>query len=885
MKAASKFAATLAALAVCCLAPMGAFANISEAADKPNLSGITCNGLHPIDFIDRTATYDSTLKDMRAIGPASIRCKFDGGDFDPGTFTYLYAGVEGTEYGPSAAAPRYAGKYLVTVTVQNDYYYDNATAYLTIHRKSLLSSDFELTVPSRAYTGEYQTPTVNQAGSSRPKFIEGDIEYSYRNNRDVGTATVVITGGANGNYDAGPVQRTFTITKKPITINAALCEVGNKPYDGNLDAPVLKVGFSGLADGVALALGSDYTVASSQFSSPDVAATGTVATVTVKLEPDGPRSKNYTLSASSFKATGYIYRATPVAGQFNYDIPESHTAGYATGVPAPTVKAGVPGMTGGGIGSRTVIYYDSTRAGSATVPQAAGEYEVYLRVAEGKNYYAAEFRLGTYTIHAALKPIIAALEPMDASVRLGGAAVPLTVAAESPNGGALSYQWYNGANNAAISGATHSSYTPNIEVEGVYRYYVVVTNTKVIAGAAQTDTALSGIVTYTVFGPPATSIEGAAVAIGGSYIYTGLAIDPGADSVKVTLSGKPLVYRVDYTYTMRNNINAGTATLTVSGRDLYKGSVEKTFAIAKKAIVPESDLVIQRSVVFNGGPQHMPVAFKSGLTGHGTISLTYSGLPSGFVYADVGTYSAKMNVGDGDNFKGLANYNLGTYDIVQKAPEASDFIYAIPQNHVYTGFPFGMGIGTVTAKGGGAGNLTVYYNGVLATPVNAGTYVVTVNVAGGKNYKPAADDNRVYIGDYTIHPEGWTAAQERGRAVPAPGGGAEGAVLAPFTALSPEFTAGPNPAARPLGRVDFFRSGAKIGDAALVAYDASGRAVKKINISDNSAPASAGRRVVGSWDLTGTDGRIVPAGVYLIRGATVNSAGQKERIAALVAVR
>jgi hypothetical protein len=80
----------------------------------------------------------------------------------------------------------------------------------------------------------------------------------------------------------------------------------------------------------------------------------------------------------------------------------------------------------------------------------------------------------------AAEPVIKT-HPQDAVYQAGTAAVPLSVQAESPDGGVLSYQWYSGAENSksaslAVLGATGASYTPPTVETGVVYYYVTVTN-------------------------------------------------------------------------------------------------------------------------------------------------------------------------------------------------------------------------------------------------------------------------------------------------------------------------------------------------------------------------------------------------------------------------
>ena len=75
-----------------------------------------------------------------------------------------------------------------------------------------------------------------------------------------------------------------------------------------------------------------------------------------------------------------------------------------------------------------------------------------------------------------------------------------------------------------------------------------------------------------------------------SYTYTGSKITPdnrnGADEITVTLSGKTLSKGKDYTLKYKNNTKVGTASVTVTGKGKYSGSVTKSFVIkpAKNAI-------------------------------------------------------------------------------------------------------------------------------------------------------------------------------------------------------------------------------------------------------------------------------------------------------------
>ena len=65
-----------------------------------------------------------------------------------------------------------------------------------------------------------------------------------------------------------------------------------------------------------------------------------------------------------------------------------------------------------------------------------------------------------------------------------------------------------------------------------------------------------------------------------SYNYTGGSIKP---EPTVTCSGKKLTKGTDYTVSYSNNINVGTATITITGRVNYTGRKVKTFKIVKSS--------------------------------------------------------------------------------------------------------------------------------------------------------------------------------------------------------------------------------------------------------------------------------------------------------------
>ncbi|MCR4712215.1 MAG: cell wall-binding repeat-containing protein [Clostridia bacterium] len=90
-------------------------------------------------------------------------------------------------------------------------------------------------------------------------------------------------------------------------------------------------------------------------------------------------------------------------------------------------------------------------------------------------------------------------------------------------------------------------------------------------------------VKYTFPSIPATSIASAKIKAIPDQKYTGSAIKP---ALTVTLDGKTLKAGTDYTASYQNNINPGTATVTVTGKGDYSGTLKATFKIVKPAVKP-----------------------------------------------------------------------------------------------------------------------------------------------------------------------------------------------------------------------------------------------------------------------------------------------------------
>ena len=138
-------------------------------------------------------------------------------------------------------------------------------------------------ISAQQYTGSALTPkpTITLGGRT---LTTSDYSISYKNNTNVGTATVTITG--KGNYK-GTKETTFKINAKTLPSNPVLSETSYN-YEGKAKTPGVTV-----KDGTkTLVNGTDYTV---KYSNNVNVGTATV-TVTGKGNYTGSKSTNFVIS-------------------------------------------------------------------------------------------------------------------------------------------------------------------------------------------------------------------------------------------------------------------------------------------------------------------------------------------------------------------------------------------------------------------------------------------------------------------------------------------------------------------------------------------------------------------------------------------------------------
>ena len=455
----------------------------------------------------------------------------------------------GTDYTVAYSANTNVGTATVTVT-GNGVYRGSIQKTFKIAAKPITNMALSISPESFVYSGAARKPAVTLKDGAKVLTLGTDYTVTYANNTNVGTATLKVTG--RGNYSSS-VSRTFAITAKSIAGATVTVEPSSYTYDGKAKTPKVTV-----MDGKkVLVNGTDYTLTYKNNTA--------VGTASVIVYGKGNYNKN-TFASATFNINKISLKnaaVTLAATSYSYD-------GTAK-KPAVTVKSGEQILKNGV--DYTVTYSNNVNPGTATVTvTGAGKYGGSV----SKTFTIAETRA---------KPINAA------SVSLSQTAYSYDGTAKRPVVTVKDAQKVLKAN---------TDYT-----------VVYTNNTK--AGTATVTVTGAGkyggnvVKNFTI---KAKSVAGAAVSLSQTaYSYDGSAKKP---VVTVKDGKKVLKANTDYTVAYTNNTNAGTATVTVTGKGNYDQSVAKTFTIKAKSITGAAVSLSQTAYSYDGSAKKPVVTVKDG---------------------------------------------------------------------------------------------------------------------------------------------------------------------------------------------------------------------------------------------------------------------------------
>ena len=463
-------------------------------------------------------------------------------------------------------------------------------------RRSLVHLDYE--------------PELNNTRPGTFAIVASDVQINNASNADV-TANYVITY-VNGRFEVKP-KETQTITAEDVT---ATYGDTDKSVGASVTYPAEDVG----AISYAVTSGGDCVSVDAETGALTIMKAGT-ATVTVTA------AETATCAQTTKDVTVTVQKADSVAATVS--DPDFGWSYDGTARRLVVVEGEVVGGT--------MQYSLDGELFSPSVPTAtnAGDYTVWYKVAGDENHNDTEAQSIEVTVHKA-DPVVEAPGP------LGATCDELLENVRLPEVEGGTWSW--GADPGAIvehAGANNfdATFTPTDTTNyNTLQGVLVVVNAEkgassVTAAPVATNPAYNGEMQTLVSaggshgGPLVYSLDGedyveelpAAAQVGNytvrymvagdenhndsevgevvsrigradiskgevslegsTYAYDGKAKEP---AVKVTLGGRELVAGTDYDVAYSNNVNVGTATVTLTGKGNYTGTARKNFSIVEK---------------------------------------------------------------------------------------------------------------------------------------------------------------------------------------------------------------------------------------------------------------------------------------------------------------
>ena len=445
-----------------------------------------------------------------------------------------------------------------------------------------------VSVEDQVYDGTSQEPPVAVTVDGRELEADKDFTVEYGENVNAGLGTFTVKG--QGNY-TDELTGSFTISPAEIA-NATVKPLAMQAYTGDPITPVPEVVFQG-AD---LEAGTDFTLAYNhniEVGTAEITISGTgnfSGTTTATFEIV---DKTDIAQATAEEITGCVYNAAP-----HEPVPELSYNGQAL------VE---------GVDFEVIRYQDNVDAGTAKV--------TVLGI--GDNFIGEktiEFEIDLASLNDAT------INPIPDQMYTGAAITPNVV--------------------VKLDGRTLQSevdytvsYKDNV---GVGTATVTVTGRDNYKDSAKT--------TFKV----TASIAGATVTNIVARTYNTKA---QTQSPKVVLDGKTLKAGTDYTLSYKNNVNAGTATMTVTGKGVYTGSKAATFKI-NPAKVSAAQITYEAEKRWTGKAlvQTPQLRLAGNTVAAGNYTLTYKN--------NVNTGTATMTITGKGNLTGSVNKN---YKIIKTA--------------------------------------------------------------------------------------------------------------------------------------------------------------------------------------------------------------------------
>lgn len=449
-----------------------------------------------------------------------------------------------------------AGSYTVAVTGIGNYKGER-TFKFTITEGKLASKLTVGKIPNQTYTGQEIRPELTVKDKTKVLTLHEDYDVvRYENNKNVGTATIVIEG--KGSY-VGIKKVTFKIVEVASLSKAkAELKFTNAPtYTGKevkADSESVTISLKGETVPRTLTKGTDYEVVYTN----NVKAGTATATFTGKGAYGGKLKRTFKIAACDISK-----------GSIRLNKSYSYVKGGCK--PEPVITFGGKTLNAGT--DYTLAYKQNNAAGNKAVLTVKGKGN--FKGSVNREYEITQQDIGKLTVTAA-----------DKVYQNKKNIYKTTVQVTDTNGKKLSAGKDYDKN-------VEYTYAERTLIDKVYKKAGdPVDQNEIIPAGTQikvTVTAKGADYTGTVSGTyriAAANISGAKVTIP-TQSYTGKAIKLDEKLIRVEIKGTVLTYGKDYEIledTYSNNINKGTAKVVIHGLGSYGGTKNVTFKIKGKGL-------------------------------------------------------------------------------------------------------------------------------------------------------------------------------------------------------------------------------------------------------------------------------------------------------------
>ena len=552
-----------------------------------------------------------------------------------------------TDYTVSYSNNVKAGTGTITVTGKGTY---GGSVKKTFTIKKLgISSSGVSNIGGQAYTGSAikPVPTVKAGGKTLKNGT--DFTVSYKNNTELGTATLTVSG--KGNY-SGSVSKSFKINARAAS--TVTVTVSDAVFTGGQITPDVVVSYGTHK----FANNTDYTLSFSNntnVGTASVVVTGKnhlsgSKTVTFPIAKANISSADITVKNATFTGSAVKSAVTVKLGNVTLKEGTHYTLSYGNNISSGTAQVTISGkgsLEGAVTKNYTISKADISKAGitasaayspsgvkaditaklgsytltdsdySATLPTSSGEQSIIL---SGK---------GNFTGKATVKCNVAKADISKATATLS----------LSSNG---------------------KGYTVTATFDGVLLtqdkdYKVEINETTSSVSAVITGIGnYSGTKTLSGISDELAAFENAVITIN-DLTYSGGAQLPTAT---VKIGSVILKSGTDYILSAYDNINAGTATAVITGKGKYAGAEKKAQFTINPAPISSASISCEDQIYTGQG-----IAAKPTLTfGGKTLALGTDYILTGYTnIVNVGT--ATFTVAGKGNFTGTAS---GSYKIVKQ---------------------------------------------------------------------------------------------------------------------------------------------------------------------------------------------------------------------------